>query len=266
MQPLAFFLLAISNAAVPLERRDSGAPLQDCAPNNLHELLPPTRRPNTALPHLQYPWSGVTVEHPRRDKRKGRHRAHVARSESGDPCIMWVHSPFALTFSSWAGAVSSQCGETGDACMMRVHPFFVLHVMSATAHAKGCHFVAVPAQAWLPAGGMRHAAMPAGVPCPGCCACLSLCRREPLPNTSVLLPPQLRVGGAVRGPLHRHLPSHLVNANLEKNWYFCHRSCEWEEPFAGRCTDTFSLSNCGLVLTQLTDMSIAATGRRTRYK
>lgn len=43
-------------------------------------------------------------------------------------------------------------------------------------------------------------------------------------------------------------------------------SCEWDDPFGGRCTDTFSLSNCGLVLTQLTDMSIAATGRRTLYK
>ena len=37
---------------------------------------------------LQYPWTGETVEHPRRDKRKGWHRAHVARSEAGDPCIM----------------------------------------------------------------------------------------------------------------------------------------------------------------------------------
>lgn len=43
-------------------------------------------------------------------------------------------------------------------------------------------------------------------------------------------------------------------------------SCEWDNPFGGRCIDTFSLSNCGLVLTQLTDMSIAATGRRTLYK
>ncbi|PRW45614.1 hypothetical protein C2E21_6092 [Chlorella sorokiniana] len=78
----------------------------------------------------KYPWNGETVDHPRRDKRKGRHRAHVARSEAGEPCII----------------------------------------------------------------------------------------------------------------------------------------CEWEDPFGGRCTDTFSLSNCGLVLTQTTDMSIKATGRRTLYK
>lgn len=47
----------------------------------------PSPLPSPRCP-LQYPWSGATVEHPRRDKRKGIHRAHVARSEAGDPCIM----------------------------------------------------------------------------------------------------------------------------------------------------------------------------------
>lgn len=52
--------------------------------------LPAQQTLPVALPPcpLQYPWSGAAVEHPRRDKRKGIHRAHVARSEAGDPCIM----------------------------------------------------------------------------------------------------------------------------------------------------------------------------------
>jgi hypothetical protein len=41
----------------------------------------------TSAPHVQYPWSGESVVHPRRDKRRGTHTAHVTRTERG-PCIM----------------------------------------------------------------------------------------------------------------------------------------------------------------------------------
>jgi hypothetical protein len=44
------------------------------------------------------------------------------------------------------------------------------------------------------------------------------------------------------------------------------RSCTWEDPYGGDCTDTFELSPDGGTLTQHTDMSIRGSGRRTQYK
>lgn len=38
----------------------------------------------------RYPWTGEAVEHPRRDKRRGRHTAYVRRTEDGHPCIVCV--------------------------------------------------------------------------------------------------------------------------------------------------------------------------------
>lgn len=42
----------------------------------------------TTHTHMQYPWTGETVEHPRRDKRHGRHTAFVKRTSEGHPCIV----------------------------------------------------------------------------------------------------------------------------------------------------------------------------------
>ncbi len=44
------------------------------------------------------------------------------------------------------------------------------------------------------------------------------------------------------------------------------RSSTWGDPHGGDSVDVFQLSPCGRVMTHHTDMSIRATGERTRYK
>lgn len=50
----------------------------------------------------QYPWSGDKVVHPRRDKRRGQHTAHVVRTEAGHPCIV----------CSWEDPYGGDCTDT----------------------------------------------------------------------------------------------------------------------------------------------------------
>ncbi|PSC68224.1 poly-glutamine tract-binding [Micractinium conductrix] len=49
----------------------------------------------------RYPWSGATVAHPRRDKRRGQHTAHVERTERG-PCIV----------ATWGEPYGGECRDT----------------------------------------------------------------------------------------------------------------------------------------------------------
>jgi hypothetical protein len=49
----------------------------------------------------KYPWSGESVVHPRRDKRRGTHTAHVTRTERG-PCII----------CTWEDPYGGDCTDT----------------------------------------------------------------------------------------------------------------------------------------------------------
>lgn len=40
----------------------------------------------------------------------------------------------------------------------------------------------------------------------------------------------------------------------------------WSDPYGGSCSDTFLLSECGKEMTQLTEMHVVGSNRRTRYK
>lgn len=50
--------------------------------------VPAAPPPPPPFPFVQYPWTGEAVEHPRRDKRRGKHTAHVERTPEGHPCIV----------------------------------------------------------------------------------------------------------------------------------------------------------------------------------
>lgn len=43
-------------------------------------------------------------------------------------------------------------------------------------------------------------------------------------------------------------------------------TCTWQDPYGGECCDTFVLSEDGQRLTQITDMSVHGSGRRTVYR
>lgn len=42
--------------------------------------------------------------------------------------------------------------------------------------------------------------------------------------------------------------------------------CTWSDPYGGRCSDTFNLSEDGHTLIQVTDMEVHTSGRRTQFR